>query len=142
VRARFVHEGSAQWAASGLKAVKTTSSRSCGASGLSDQLTRVARMYAVIRPSAAFNRAVHRCSSEMASSGRVAEARDGRYSSEVQTFTATLEREDDWFVAQCREVDIVSQGRTETEALANLQEALELHLESSGEEPHVLVKVA
>jgi predicted RNase H-like HicB family nuclease len=41
-----------------------------------------------------------------------------------------------------REVDIASQGRTETEALANLQEALELHLETSGEEPHVLVKVA
>ncbi len=56
----------------------------------------------------------------------------------MQTFTATVEREDEWFVAQCREVDIASQGRTEAEAIANLQEALELHLESSGEEPHVL----
>ena len=34
-----------------------------------------------------------------------------------------------WYVAQCLEVDVASQGETEEEALANLKEALELHLE-------------
>lgn len=42
-------------------------------------------------------------------------------------FTATLNREGDWVVAQCREIDIASQGETETEALRMLQEAIELH---------------
>ena len=32
-------------------------------------------------------------------------------------------------VSQCPELDIASQGETEEEALANLKEALELHLE-------------
>ena len=43
------------------------------------------------------------------------------------TFTATVWREDKWFIAQCLEVDIASQGETEKEALASLREALELH---------------
>ncbi|MCC6697678.1 MAG: type II toxin-antitoxin system HicB family antitoxin [Candidatus Hydrogenedentes bacterium] len=42
-------------------------------------------------------------------------------------FTACVWQEDNWFVAQCLEVDVASQGATEDEALANLQEALELH---------------
>jgi len=44
-----------------------------------------------------------------------------------QQFTASIAREGDWFVAQCLEVDIASQGGTEEEALANLREALRLH---------------
>jgi predicted RNase H-like HicB family nuclease len=44
-----------------------------------------------------------------------------------ETFTAVVWQEGDWFVAQCREVDIASQGKTEQEALDNLREALELH---------------
>ena len=44
-------------------------------------------------------------------------------------FTASLCREGDQVVAQCLEVDVASQGRTEDEALANLQEALALHFE-------------
>jgi predicted RNase H-like HicB family nuclease len=44
-------------------------------------------------------------------------------------FTASVWQEDDWFVAQCLEVDVASQGDTEEEALANLREALELHFE-------------
>ncbi len=43
--------------------------------------------------------------------------------------TATTWREGDWLVAQCREVDVASQGETEDEALANLREALELHFQ-------------
>ncbi len=46
-----------------------------------------------------------------------------------QTFTARVWKEEDWFIAQCVEVDVASQGRTEEEALANLREALELHFE-------------
>ncbi|MGO9240096.1 MAG: type II toxin-antitoxin system HicB family antitoxin [Bryobacteraceae bacterium] len=44
-------------------------------------------------------------------------------------FAATIWREGKWFVAQCLEVDVASQGETEAEALANLKEALELHFE-------------
>jgi len=46
-----------------------------------------------------------------------------------QVFTARIFQEGNWFVAQCLEVDVASQGKTETEALKNLQEALELHFE-------------
>jgi predicted RNase H-like HicB family nuclease len=44
-----------------------------------------------------------------------------------QEFSAVLWQEGEWVVAQCLEVDVASQGRTEEEALANLREALELH---------------
>lgn len=44
-----------------------------------------------------------------------------------QPFNASITREAEWFVAQCLEVDVASQGRTEEEALDNLREALELH---------------
>jgi predicted RNase H-like HicB family nuclease len=44
-----------------------------------------------------------------------------------QSFTASTWREGEWYIAQCREVDVVSQGTTEDEALDNLRDALELH---------------
>jgi len=44
-----------------------------------------------------------------------------------QKFTASPWQEDEWFVAQCVEVDVASQGKTEDEALENLRDALELH---------------
>ena len=47
-----------------------------------------------------------------------------------QAFTARVVQEGNWFVAQCLEIDVASQGETETEALSNLQEALELHFET------------
>jgi predicted RNase H-like HicB family nuclease len=53
----------------------------------------------------------------------------------TQEFTATVWQEGDWFIAQCREVEIASQGLTEDEALANLREALELHFEP----PHATI---
>ena len=46
-----------------------------------------------------------------------------------RTFTASIWREGDWYVAQCLEADVASQGATEEEALVNLREALELHFE-------------
>ena len=48
---------------------------------------------------------------------------------ETQTFTASIWREDDWFIAQCLEVDVASQGESEEEALINLREAVELYFE-------------
>ena len=36
---------------------------------------------------------------------------------------------EDWYIAQCLEVDVASQGHTIDEALANLAEAVELYLE-------------
>jgi len=46
-----------------------------------------------------------------------------------RTFTASVGREESWFVAQCVEVDVASQGESEEQALANLREALELHFD-------------
>jgi predicted RNase H-like HicB family nuclease len=44
-------------------------------------------------------------------------------------FAATVWREGDWYVSQCLEVHVASQGETEAKALANLKEALELHFD-------------
>lgn len=51
------------------------------------------------------------------------------------TYTAIVHQEGEWFVAQCAEIDVASQGRTAEEALANLTEALELYLEDAPEKP-------
>jgi predicted RNase H-like HicB family nuclease len=47
----------------------------------------------------------------------------------TKTFTAIVHQEDDLYVADCPEVGTVSQGRSIEEAIANLKEATELHLE-------------
>lgn len=44
-------------------------------------------------------------------------------------FATSVWREGDWYVAQCLEVDVASQGQSEDEALLNLKEALELYFE-------------
>lgn len=44
-------------------------------------------------------------------------------------FSAVITKEEHWYVAQCLEVDIASQGESEEAALANLREALELFFE-------------
>jgi len=44
-------------------------------------------------------------------------------------FAATVWREGRWYVSQCLELDIASQGETEEEALTNLKEAIELQFE-------------
>ncbi len=51
-----------------------------------------------------------------------------------RVFTAVLEREGDGYVALCPELDVVSQGTTVEESLANLREAVELFLETAGPE--------
>ena len=42
-------------------------------------------------------------------------------------FTASVWQEGRWYVAQCLEVDVASQGRSENAALKNLADALTLH---------------
>ncbi len=44
-----------------------------------------------------------------------------------QQFSASVWKEGEWFIAQCLQVDVASQGATEDEALDNLRDALELH---------------
>jgi predicted RNase H-like HicB family nuclease len=46
-----------------------------------------------------------------------------------KTFTASVWKEDDWFVAHCNEFEIASQGESVPDALKNLREAIELHFE-------------
>lgn len=45
----------------------------------------------------------------------------------IQKFRASVWQEGEWYVAQCLEVDVASQGETEAEALGNLKEALSIH---------------
>ena len=52
----------------------------------------------------------------------------------TRQFTAIIEREGDGYVALCPELDIASQGKTIEKARANLQEALELFLETASPE--------
>ena len=47
-------------------------------------------------------------------------------------FTAVINKEENWYVAHCLELGVVSQGKTIEQAKANLQEAVELYLESFG----------
>lgn len=44
-------------------------------------------------------------------------------------FSASVWREGKWYIAQCLEVDVASQGRSESAALKNLADALGLHFE-------------
>jgi predicted RNase H-like HicB family nuclease len=47
----------------------------------------------------------------------------------LQPLAATVWRGGNWYVSQCLDIDVASQGETEEEALANLKEAIELHFE-------------
>jgi len=49
-------------------------------------------------------------------------------------FTAIITKEQNWYVAHCIELGVVSQGKTIEEAKANLKEAVELYIESFGTE--------
>jgi predicted RNase H-like HicB family nuclease len=52
----------------------------------------------------------------------------------LKKFTAVITREENWYVAYCLELGVVSQGKSIEEAQANLKEAVELFLESFGTE--------
>lgn len=49
-------------------------------------------------------------------------------------FTVIITKEERWYVAHCIELGVVSQGKTIEDAKSNLQEAVELYLESFGPE--------
>jgi predicted RNase H-like HicB family nuclease len=49
------------------------------------------------------------------------------------TVKASLRKGEHYYVAECIEISVVTQGRTVDETLANLQEAIALHL--GGENP-------
>ena len=46
-----------------------------------------------------------------------------------RNFTAAVHQEEDWYVAQCLEVDVASQGRSIPETLSSVAEAVELYLD-------------
>lgn len=56
--------------------------------------------------------------------------------------TAAIAKDGDWFVAQCLEVDVASQGESLEEARENLIEALALYFEGEdvdvGEPPTIV----
>ena len=56
------------------------------------------------------------------------------------TIHAVVTRDRDWYVAECLEVAVVTQGRTLDETVTNLREAVGLHME--GEDPAALGLVA
>ena len=56
-----------------------------------------------------------------------------------QTFTASISQDGELFIAQCLEIDVASQGKSEDEAIDNLKEALELYLEPP--QPTVMPKL-
>lgn len=44
-------------------------------------------------------------------------------------FTIVINQEENWYVAKCVELGVVSQGKTIKEAQNNIKEAMELYLE-------------
>lgn len=55
-----------------------------------------------------------------------AEAPGGAIAASIHT---AITRGGDWYVAECLEAAVVTQGRTFDETLGNLRDALELHLD-------------
>lgn len=52
---------------------------------------------------------------------------------EMFTFTAMVQKkEGDLYISSCLELNILSQGKTIEEAVSNLKEAVELHVEREG----------
>jgi predicted RNase H-like HicB family nuclease len=48
----------------------------------------------------------------------------------IRTFTVIIHKEDDTYIAECPEVGTVDQGDTIEQAIAGLQEATRLYLET------------
>ena len=49
-----------------------------------------------------------------------------------RTIKALVRKGDQYYVAECVEIAVVTQGKTLDETIANLQEAVALHLEGEG----------
>ena len=52
----------------------------------------------------------------------------------TKKFTSVITKEENWYVAHCVELGVVSQGKTVEESQNNLKKAVELYLESFGAE--------
>ena len=52
----------------------------------------------------------------------------------LRKYNAVITHEGKWYVARCIELGVVSQGTTVEEAQANLKEAVDLYIESFGDE--------
>ncbi len=52
----------------------------------------------------------------------------------MKTFLISIQKEDTFYIARCPELGVTSQGESLEEAQANIKEAVELYLESFGEE--------
>jgi len=94
-----------------------------------DYFTRVGRgLYEIRRP----RRRAHR--SPLAQKRKISEP-SATYGADQaparDTIHAVVRRSRDWYVAECLEAAVTTQGRTLDEMLANLQEAIGLHLEGS-----------
>ena len=104
-----------------------------------DYFERVERGVYEVR--SAYRRARRRC---QASQSTVREPRAAYAASPsgppAETIHAVARRNEAWFVAECLEVAVVTQGRSLDELATNLQEAIDLHLE--GENPAALGLVA
>lgn len=50
----------------------------------------------------------------------------------IMKFTAIVKKGEKQYVALCPELDVVSQGKTIEEAVRNLKEAIELHIDVMG----------
>ena len=51
---------------------------------------------------------------------------------EMKTIHAVFQNDGEWFVARCLDLPVTTQGRTLAAAKKNLQEAVELYLETWG----------
>ena len=60
----------------------------------------------------------------------------------MKAITYCLYREEEFYVAQCRNVDVSSFGPTREEAIAALREAVELYFEDAPKEDFTLVAEA
>lgn len=48
---------------------------------------------------------------------------------QMSKLSAIINKEGDWYVSWCPELDIASQGKNVEEAVSNLKEAVELYIE-------------
>jgi len=55
-------------------------------------------------------------------------------SNKIYKFSLGIRKEDNLYIAKCFEIDVVSQGKSVEEALANIKEAITLYIESFGDE--------
>jgi len=54
------------------------------------------------------------------------------YFSNMRTIHAVFQNDGEWFIARCLDFPVTTQGKTLAVAKANLQEAVELYLETWG----------